>query len=43
VWLRVISAVDNACFAVGAPHVLGLFLVGCAIALAGVIALAVLW
>lgn len=43
VWLRVISAVDNACFAVGAPHVLDLILVGCAIALAGVIAIAVLW
>ena len=43
VWLRLISAVDNACFSIGAPHVLDLFLAGCAIALAGVITFAVLW
>ena len=42
VWLRLISAVDNACFAIGAPHVLDLFLIGCAIALASVITLAAL-
>jgi hypothetical protein len=30
VWLRAISAVDNACFTVGAPHILDLFLIGCA-------------
>jgi uncharacterized protein with NAD-binding domain and iron-sulfur cluster len=33
VWLRVVSAVDNVCFALGAPHVLDLLLIGCAIAL----------
>jgi hypothetical protein len=38
----VISAVDNGCFAIGAPHVLDLFLIGCATALAGGITLAVL-
>jgi monoamine oxidase len=42
IWLRVISAVDNACFAIGAPHILDLLLIGCAIALAGVMTLAVL-
>jgi glycine/D-amino acid oxidase-like deaminating enzyme len=40
--LRAIGALDDACFAIGAPHVLDLFLIGCAVALAGVIALAVL-
>ena len=43
IWLRVISAVDDACFAIGAPHVLDLFLFACAIALVSVIALAALW
>ena len=38
-WLRAISAVDNACFAVGAPHVLDLFLFGCAVALAAAVTL----
>lgn len=42
IWLRVISAVDNACFAIGAPHVLDLFLFACGIALVSVIALAAL-
>jgi hypothetical protein len=42
VWLRVISALDNVCFAMGAPHVLDLFLIGCVIALAGVITFVVL-
>jgi len=37
--LRVIRAVDNACFAIGAPHVIDLILVGSAIALLGVLAL----
>ncbi len=41
VWLRVISAVDNACFAVGAPHILDLLLIGGAIALVGALAFAV--
>lgn len=42
VWLRVVSAIDNVCFAIGAPHVLDLFLLACAIALVIVIALAAL-
>ena len=42
-WLRVVRTVDNACFAIGAPHVLDLFLFACAIALVGVIALVALW
>jgi len=42
VWLRVISTIDNMCFSIGAPHVLDLFLVGCMIAVACVLAFAVL-
>jgi hypothetical protein len=42
VWLRAISAVDNACFVIGAPHILDLFLLGCAIALVCVITFAAL-
>ena len=40
-WLRVISAVDDVCFSVGAPHVLDLFLVGFLIALVALVVLAV--
>jgi Flavin containing amine oxidoreductase len=42
-WLRAISAIDHVCFAIGAPHVLDLLLIGGTIALAGAISLAVLW
>ena len=41
--LRVIRAVDNACFAIGAPHALDLFLFASAIALVGVLALLAWW
>jgi hypothetical protein len=41
-WLKVVRTVDNACFAIGTPHVLDVFLFACAIALVGVIALAAL-
>ncbi len=36
-WLRVISAIDDVCFSVDAPHVLDLFLVGFLIALAALV------
>ncbi|MGK2925675.1 MAG: FAD-dependent oxidoreductase [Lysobacterales bacterium] len=39
-WLRAIRTVDNACFAIGAPHVLDLLLIACGTALVGVLALA---
>ena len=42
-WLRLVQVIDNACFAIGAPHILDLFLIACMIALLGVIALAALW
>ena len=42
-WLRMIRAVDNACFAIGAPHVLDLFLITSVIAIVGAIALAAMW
>ncbi len=41
-WLRVIRTIDDVCFAVGAPHVLDLFLVGCAIAFTVLLTFAVL-
>ena len=40
-WLRVISAVDDVCFSVGAPHVLNLLLVGLLIALVALVVLVV--
>jgi hypothetical protein len=42
-YLRVIRAVDNACFAIGAPHVFDLVLFASAIALVVVLALVALW
>ncbi len=41
--LRVIHAVDNACFAIGAPHVFDLLLFAGAIALVAVLMLVALW
>jgi hypothetical protein len=41
-FLRVIRAVDNNCFAIGAPHVLDLFLIASAVALVSVLALVAL-
>jgi hypothetical protein len=41
-WLRALSAIDNACFAAGLPHVLDLMLIGLAISVAVAILFAVL-
>ena len=38
-WLRVISMIDDACYAVGAPHVLDLFGAGCLLVSVGTLAL----
>lgn len=39
-WLRAISAIDNIVFAIGAPHILDLFVIGCALAVVCLIAIA---
>jgi hypothetical protein len=38
-WLRVISWIDDVCYAAGAPHVLDLFGVGCLVVSFGTLAL----
>jgi hypothetical protein len=38
-WLRVISLIDDTCYAAGAPHVLDLFGVGCLVVSVGTLAL----